>query len=69
MDTATKVFIAIAALAALGFVGRLIQLFRQSRAIEKTLDYSKMREWEDDDDDWRQEAGQSGSKEKTGADS
>ena len=48
--TPTKILIGIAILAVLGFVGRLVQLFRQSDAIEKTLDYSKMREWEDEDD-------------------
>ena len=33
------------------YVAKLIGLFRQSKAIEKTLDYSKMKEWEDDEDD------------------
>jgi len=46
----THILIGVAILAALGFVGRLLRLFRQSRAIEKKLDYSKMKEWQDDDD-------------------
>ncbi|MEM6640359.1 MAG: hypothetical protein AAF610_10700 [Pseudomonadota bacterium] len=50
MDKTVLVFIAIAVLAALGFVGRLLRLFRESRRIEKTLDYSKMVDWNDDDD-------------------
>lgn len=44
------VFVAVAVFAALGLVARLIGLFRQSRRIEKDLDYSKMVEWEDEDD-------------------
>lgn len=53
MDSALKVFIVIAVIAAIGFVGRMVKLFRQSKAIEKTLDYSKMREWEEEEDDWK----------------
>lgn len=50
METTTLIFIGVAIFAALGLVGRLVGLFRQSREIEKTLDYSKMVEWEDEDD-------------------
>ena len=50
MNDATKVLIVVAVLAAVAFVGRLVQLFRQSKRIEKTLDYSKMKEWEEDED-------------------
>lgn len=50
MDSTTLIFIGIAVFAALGLVGRLVGLFRQSREIEKTLDYSKMVDWEDEDD-------------------
>ena len=34
---------------AVGVVARIVQLQRRSREIEKTLDYSKMTEWEEDD--------------------
>jgi hypothetical protein len=47
----TVVFIVIAAFAVVAFIGRLVGLFRQSEEIEKTIDYSKMREWEDDEED------------------
>lgn len=49
--SSTAIFIAIAVFAAVGLVGRLIALQRQSDRIEKTLDYSKMREWEDEEED------------------
>ncbi|MFK7887910.1 MAG: hypothetical protein AB8G16_13705 [Gammaproteobacteria bacterium] len=49
--SATTVFIIIAVFAALGLAGRLVGLFRQSERIEKKLDYSKMREWEDEEED------------------
>lgn len=50
--TPVQILIAVGILALLGLVGRLLALFRQSREIEKTLDYSRMRKWEEDDDDW-----------------
>ena len=49
--SSTTLFIIIGVIAAVGLVGRLVGLFRQSERIEKTLDYSKMREWEDDEED------------------
>ena len=48
----TLIFIAVAIFGVLALIGRLLSLFRQSRRIEKKLDYSKMREWQDDEDDW-----------------
>lgn len=51
MTKTTLVFIALAVLAVLSLVGRLIKLFRQSRRIEASLDYEKMKKW-DDEDDW-----------------
>jgi hypothetical protein len=48
----TVIFVVVAVFAALALVGRLLTLFRQSKRIEKRLDYSKMKEWEDDEDDW-----------------
>jgi hypothetical protein len=49
--SSTLVFVLVAVFAAIAFIGRLVGLFRQSDEIEKTIDYSKMREWEDDEDD------------------
>lgn len=49
--SATTVFILIAVFAAVGLVGRIVGLQRQSKRIEKKLDYSKMREWEEDEED------------------
>ena len=37
----------VAAVMLIGWIGRLQ---RKSREIEKTIDYSKMREWKDDED-------------------
>lgn len=41
------VVLAVAALALFAWIARLQ---RKGRAIEKTIDYSKMKEWKDDDD-------------------
>ncbi|MFK8014379.1 MAG: hypothetical protein AB8G17_02905 [Gammaproteobacteria bacterium] len=49
--SSTTIFILVAVVAAISFAGRLVGLFRKSRDVEKTLDYSKMREWEDDEPD------------------
>lgn len=35
--------------AALALVAWIVRLQRKSRSIEKTLDYTKMKEWKDDD--------------------
>ena len=43
------IILAILGLAAVLLVGWIGRLQRKSREIEKTLDYSKMREWKDDD--------------------
>ena len=54
--TPAKVLIAAGVFALIALIGRLVALFRQSREIEKTLDYSRMRKWEDDDD-WPDRSG------------
>lgn len=50
---------------AVGVVARIRALSKQSAEIHKTLDYSKMKKWEDDDD-WGESA--SDASEKTPAD-
>jgi len=40
------VILALAVILLVGWIGRLQ---RKSQEIEKTIDYSKMREWKDDD--------------------
>ena len=47
---ATLIFIALAVVFVLVFASKMLRLFRQSRDVEKTIDYSKMKEWEDEDD-------------------
>ncbi|MDZ7786972.1 MAG: hypothetical protein U5K73_02195 [Halofilum sp. (in: g-proteobacteria)] len=41
----------ILGLAAALLIAWIVRLQRRSREIEKTLDYSKMKEWKDDDED------------------
>ncbi len=48
--SSTTIFIVVAIFFALGLVGKLLGLSRRSKEIEKTLDYSKMKEWEDDEE-------------------
>ena len=49
MDTGLLIVIALLLLAALLLGVYLLRLFRRSREIERRLDYSKMKEWTDDD--------------------
>lgn len=48
--TATFTILALALLLLIAFI---VRQERKARRIEKTLDYSKVREWRDDDDDPR----------------
>lgn len=50
-DISGKAMAAVALLALVYFVVKMLALFAHSKRIEKTLDYDKMQEWEDDDDD------------------
>ncbi len=50
MTWATKLLIAAGIIFVLGIVSKIRTLQRRSKEIEKTLDYSKMKEWEDEDD-------------------
>ena len=49
MNVRVLIVVAILALAVALLAGYLRRLFRRSREIEKRIDYSKMREWKDDD--------------------
>lgn len=51
MSNPIVIIFAILGLAAALLIAWIVRLQRKSRAIEKTLDYSKMKEWKDDDDD------------------
>ena len=47
------------ALFSLGVFARVRNLMRISKEIESKLDYSKMKEWEEEDDDWGKSPGSS----------
>lgn len=49
METAWLIVIALLLLAVALLTAYFVRLFRRSREIERTLDYSKMKEWKDDD--------------------
>lgn len=49
MNTGLIVVLVVLLLAAGLLTAYMIRLIRRSREIERTLDYSKMKEWKDDD--------------------
>lgn len=49
MSTRTWILLAIAAFCVAAFISYMRRQMRKSREIEKTIDYSKIRKWEDDD--------------------
>lgn len=49
MDTGWIVLIVLILLAAALLAAYFVRLFRRSREIERTLDYSKMKDWKDED--------------------
>ena len=51
MSTEFWIAIALLALGALLLASYLREQFRKSREAEKRIDYSKIRRWEDDDED------------------
>jgi hypothetical protein len=51
MNTALIVALVVLGVAALLLIYYIRGLLRKSRELEKHVDYSKMRKWEDDDDD------------------
>lgn len=51
-QTWTYIVIGVVVLFALGVFARVRNLMRISKEIESKLDYSKMKKWEDEDDDW-----------------
>ena len=50
MNVRLLIVVAIIVLAVALLGGYLRRLFRRSRELEKRIDYSRMREWKDDDD-------------------
>jgi hypothetical protein len=51
MNTALIVALIVLGVAALLLIYYIRGLLRKSRELEKHVDYSKMRKWEDDEDD------------------
>lgn len=51
MSSPVLIIAVILGLAAALLIAWIVRLQRKSRAIEKTLDYSKIKEWKDDEDD------------------
>jgi len=49
MNIRLLVVVAILLLAVVLLAGYFARLFRRSRELEKKIDYSKMKEWKDDD--------------------
>ncbi len=49
MSDPIVIIVAILGLAAVLLIAWIVRLQRKSRALEKTIDYSKMKEWKDDD--------------------
>ncbi|GEM_PF-1749528 len=51
MSNPVLIIVVILGLAAALLIAWIVRLQRKSRELEKTLDYSKMKEWKDDEDD------------------
>jgi hypothetical protein len=51
MSSPLLIIAVILGLAAALLIAWIVRLQRKSREIEKTLDYSKMKEWKDEDED------------------
>ncbi len=49
MNTGLVIVLVVLLLAAGLLTAYMIRLFRRSREVERKLDYSKMKEWKDDD--------------------
>lgn len=49
MTTTLWILLGVAALVVLGYVLAMRNLHRKSREIDKQIDYSKVRKWEDDE--------------------
>lgn len=49
MDWKFYLFLSLLAIGAIALVTYLVRLNRESRRIARRLDYSKMREWKDED--------------------
>ena len=51
-QTWTYIVVGLVAFFAIGVFARVSKLMKISKEIESKLDYSKMKKWEDEDDDW-----------------
>jgi len=51
-QTWTYIVVGLVAVFAVGVFARVRNLMQVSKEIESKLDYSKMKKWEDEDDDW-----------------
>ena len=51
-ETWTLIVVGLVVVFAVGVFVRIRKLMQISKEIESKLDYSKMKEWEDEDDDW-----------------
>jgi hypothetical protein len=49
METSVWIFIAVAVFAVLAFISYMRRQMQKSKQIDKTIDYSKMRSWKDED--------------------
>ena len=52
MTPTLSLILAIVFIAVIGYVLVMRVFFRESRALDRNIDYGKMREWKDDDD-WK----------------
>ena len=53
-ETWTLIVVGLVVVFAVGVFARIRKLMHISKEIESKLDYSKMKKWEDEDDDWGQ---------------
>ena len=51
MTTTLWIVVAVSVIAVLTFLVAMRALLRDNRAIDKKIDYSKLRPWEDDEDE------------------
>ncbi len=61
-ETWTYIVVGLVVVFVVGVYARVRNLMKISQEIESKLDYSKMKEWEDEDDDWGTPQGPSSNK-------
>jgi hypothetical protein len=50
MTTATWILLAVAVLVVVGYFVTMRVFFKESKELDKRIDYSKMRKWDDEED-------------------